>query len=382
MRAVGRPATLAALPAARVVEVSVGEWPQRGAPRWLWWEPWSQIDFPAIRHSMQAAVSQDGFDVVWAYSTLGAPLLEGWSASVRIVDLPELHDVMRRRHAALGSRRRGLLGRLSGLRWKSLAAIQTRGWRRVQKRACAQASLVTVCSEIDRTALGCEGRVVVVPNGYEVSREPAARADLADPARTLVFQGTMTTEPNLDAAVFFARDVFPLIRQSIPDAQLRIVGRASPEIRRLSGCEGIVVVGAVERIEDELAKAHAVVVPLRIGSGTRLKILEAWTHGIPVVSTTIGAEGLPAAHAENLLLADSAPALAKECVRVLTDERLRTRLAEAGRRTVESKFDLADIRSHLLAVIRAELDAQKGEGALPSNAPSARRLSPLPDDRA
>jgi glycosyltransferase involved in cell wall biosynthesis len=181
----------------------------------------------------------------------------------------------------------------------------------------------------------------------------------------------MTTEPNLDAAVFFVRDVFPLIRQCIPDAQLRIVGRASPEIRRLSGCEGIVIVGAVERIEDELAKAHAVVVPLRIGSGTRLKILEAWAHGIPVVSTTVGAEGLPVAHAENLLIADAAPALAKACVRVLTDESLRTRLAEAGRRTVESRFDWADIRAHLLAVIRAELDGQRRGETLPANASSA-----------
>jgi glycosyltransferase involved in cell wall biosynthesis len=147
-----------------------------------------------------------------------------------------------------------------------------------------------------------------------------------------------------------------LIQARIPDAQFRVVGRTGPQVQSLSSREGVHVVGFVERIEDELAKADAVVVPLRIGSGSRLKILEAWAHGIPVVSTTVGAEGLPASHNENLLLADSASALAKACIRILTEEGLRTRLAQAGRRTVESSFLPEDIKTRFVATVRAELD--------------------------
>ena len=162
-------------PLLRVVEVSVGEWPQRGAPRWLWWEPWSQIDFPAIRHSMQAAVEPGRFRCRVGVFDARRAIARGLecfcpnSGSSRTS----------RRHASSPRSARVAPTRPPRAALRAQvevsAAIQTRGWRRVQKRACAQASLVTVCSEIDRTALGCKGRVVVVPNGYEVSREPAAR---------------------------------------------------------------------------------------------------------------------------------------------------------------------------------------------------------------
>ena len=108
-------------------------------------------------------------------------------------------------------------------------------------------------------------------------------------------------------------------------------------------------------MEDALSKARAVVVPLRIGSGTRLKILEAWAYGLPVVSTRGGAEGLPALDEDNALLADSVPALAEACIRVLTDDALCSRLASAGRRTAETSFAWDKIKSRFGAEIRAVL---------------------------
>jgi glycosyltransferase involved in cell wall biosynthesis len=163
--------------------------------------------------------------------------------------------------------------------------------------------------------------------------------------------------PNTDAAEFFVEQVLPLIRSRLPNAEFRVVGRAGATVRALSGREGLRVVGSVARIEDELEKADAVVVPLRIGSGSRLKILEAWAHGLPVVSTTVGAAGMPGSHDENLLLGDSAPDLAEACIRVLTDVGLRARLTEEGRRTVESRFDWSDIQACLMATIRSDLEA-------------------------
>ncbi|MFA5883794.1 MAG: glycosyltransferase family 4 protein [Acidimicrobiia bacterium] len=354
-------AASAVLPTAHVVEVPVVERPRRrlstlGARWWPLRDPLGHIDFPAIRSSMRAAVGEDRFDVVWAgaYQVLGAPFLGGWHASVRILDFPVLIDVMQRRRAAVGSHHR----HLSALAWRYVQATEAHAWHRVQKRACAEASLVTVCSDVDRELLDARGQVMVVPNGYEIPREPVGFSEAAGPA-TLLFQGTMSYFANSDAAAYFARDVFPLVRQRIPDAQFRIVGKAGAAVQQLAGIEGVVVVGAVKRMEDELEKAHAVVVPLLVGSGTRLKILEAWAHGIPVVSTTVGAEGLPVSQGDNVLLADSTAAIAEACIRVLTDEGLRTRLADAGRRTVEANFDWADIEADFLAAVRSQLQAQR-----------------------
>jgi glycosyltransferase involved in cell wall biosynthesis len=363
-------ATFTALPTAHVVEVSAVERPsRRRAYLWLsrrspWWEPWGWLDLPAIQRSMRAALGQDRFDVVWVNTALGAPLLGTWTEAVRIVDLPDLGDVMRRRVAATRPPR---------IRSKYMQAIDVHAWRRVQKRACKQASLVTVCSEIDRKALRGGKRVMVVPNGHEILDEPIARP-AATRSPTLVFPGSMSFYSNSDAAVFFVRDVWPLIRHSFPDAQFRIVGKAGPEVLNLSGEEGVVITGEVERIEDELATAHVIVVPLRIASGTRLKILEAWAHGIPVVSTTIGAEGLPASHSQNLVLADSAPALAEACIRLLRDEDLRTRLADEGRRTVASTLAWPGIRAKLRAAVRDELEQQGVLEACPSSSNESPRL--------
>jgi glycosyltransferase involved in cell wall biosynthesis len=350
-----RTATQAALPTAHVVEPPIVERPaRRKAYEWFsrrspWWEPWGRFDFPAIRRSMRAALVQDRFDVVWAYTTLGAPLLAGWGEAVRIVDLPELSDVMRRRAATVRPYRRGI----ASLRRKYMQAVDVHAWRRVQTRAAIHASLVTVCSEIDRKTLAGGGHVIVVPNGHD-PKQPIARPTATRPL-TLMFQGSMAYYPNTDAAIYFARDVWPLVRDRLPDARFRIVGRAGPDVLNLSREKGVEITGEVERIEEELARAHVTVVPLRIASGTRLKILEAWAHGIPVASTTIGAEGLPASHGQNALLADSAPALARACIRLLTDEGLRMKLAEGGRRTVESTMGWAEIQTNLLAVIRHEL---------------------------
>jgi glycosyltransferase involved in cell wall biosynthesis len=134
--------------------------------------------------------------------------------------------------------------------------------------------------------------------------------------------------------------------------------QASAEASVVTVCsetDRIEVVGEVECIEDELARAHVVVVPLRIGSGTRLKILEGWAHGVPVVSTVLGAEGLPARHEDNILLAESPVEFARACGRALTDDTLRIALAASGRRTVAGRFDTGAVSAALVALVRTEL---------------------------
>ena len=138
---------------------------------------------------------------------------------------------------------------------------------------------------------------------------------------SLLFLGSMDWRPNIDGACYFVSEVLPLIQRRFPAVTITIVGRnPAPPVRWLTACgPGIHVTGTVEDVRPYLARAVVMVVPLRIGGGTRIKIYEAMATGIPIVSTTIGAEGLPVTHRQNILLADS-PGEFADCVCELLDK--------------------------------------------------------------
>jgi len=138
------------------------------------------------------------------------------------------------------------------------------------------------------------------------------------------------------------------VRQQIPGVRFFIVGKdPPPAIRRYGRDPGIVVTGTVDDVRGYFRKTTAVVVPLRIGGGTRLKILEAMAMGKPVVSTAVGAEGLEVADGENILIADDPPGMARALISVLRDRALRERLAGAGRKLVEERYDWTSIANRL-----------------------------------
>jgi glycosyltransferase involved in cell wall biosynthesis len=145
--------------------------------------------------------------------------------------------------------------------------------------------------------------------------------------------------PNLQAARWFAQEIWPEIRKAHPGIAWRLVGKNESGIRRrLRGVEGVEITGMVEDSIAELARARLVVVPLLSGSGTRLKILEAWAAGVPVVSTTLGAEGLGAEPGVDLVIADSAAGFAKAVNNLLESPDLRERLTDSGRRKLYATF--------------------------------------------
>ena len=162
-------------------------------------------------------------------------------------------------------------------------------------------------------------RVAVVPNGYRLVDEPLGKVAVGSPP-TILFQGTLRYPPNADAARYLIEDIRPAIAGLVPDAVVRLVGVATPAIAALGDRPGVTVVGQVPDIDTELARADLVLVPIRFGSGTRLKILEAFAHRIPVVSTGLGAEGLDAVDEHHLLIADTPDAIAIACARLLEDE--------------------------------------------------------------
>jgi glycosyltransferase involved in cell wall biosynthesis len=177
----------------------------------------------------------------------------------------------------------------------------------------------------------------VIPTGVDTEFFAADTAAVSEPR--LVFTGSMDWLPNEDAMRFFCHDVLPLIRAEEPRARLSIVGRAPTAAVRALADEHIEVTGTVPDVRPFMRRAAVHVVPLRIGGGTRLKIFEAMAMGQAVVSTTIGAEGLPITHGEHALIADGPRALADAVVSLLRDERRRHALSAAARTLVAERYD-------------------------------------------
>ena len=176
--------------------------------------------------------------------------------------------------------------------------------------------------------------MTVYPNALPLAPLPAGANEDA-----IVFSGNMEYHPNISAVRFFRREVWPLLRERWPGLVWRLIGKNPEAVRRFtSGDARIQAQGQVDDAIRELARAKVAVVPVLAGSGTRLKILEAWAAGVPVVSTTLGAEGLGARDGESLLLADSGPAFAEAVSRLLACTELRERVGAAGRRLLEKEF--------------------------------------------
>jgi polysaccharide biosynthesis protein PslH len=236
------------------------------------------------------------------------------------------------------------VSRLRGLPQRLYARATARKLERYESYVFRAADEVWVCSDDEARLLlerGATSRVRVVPNGVDTRALGEASA-LARPARgRLLFFGKLDYFPNLDALRWLAEEIMPRVRAARPDAELRVVGRgANDEIRALcTGANGMTLVGAVDDVRPELAAAEAVVVPLRVGGGTRLKILEALAAGRPIVSTTIGAEGIALAPGRDILIADDADALAKAALSLLDDADLRERVGDAGQRAVRARYD-------------------------------------------
>jgi glycosyltransferase involved in cell wall biosynthesis len=179
----------------------------------------------------------------------------------------------------------------------------------------------------------------------------------------LVFTGSMDWLPNEDAMSYFCRDILPLVRAEAPDVTLSIVGRApTPTVSALAADAGIVVTGRVEDVRPHMQEAAVYIVPLRIGGGTRLKIFEAMAMGKAVVSTTVGAEGLPVTDGEHVVLADTPVAFADAILGLFRDRARRARLEAAARALVVDRYDWSAVAGQLEAVLLRVAGAPAGDG--------------------
>jgi glycosyltransferase involved in cell wall biosynthesis len=268
------------------------------------------------------------YDLVWYFGIRPLVLTGGLLAAPSVLDLVDLEDAkITARMAIPADTASGPTAGLRRLASRVFSGEEVRRWRRLQRASGARMAATVVCSDLDagRARAGGVSRVEVVPNAYRVVDEPVGRVEVGDPP-TVLFQGTLRYPPNAEAARFLVGEVVPRLRSLAPDVRVRLVGTTAPALEALDDPPTVNLVGQVPDMSEELARADVVVVPIRFGSGTRLKVLEAFAQRVPVVATTLGAEGLGAEDGVHLLLADTPDDLAAACARLLVDEGLRTDL--------------------------------------------------------
>jgi polysaccharide biosynthesis protein PslH len=243
-----------------------------------------------------------------------------------ILDLHNIESILHARCAATAAPATALAHRVF-----EMASLE------FERRWLPRFSQVLASSESDAAAaraIAPTSQVRVYPNAIPARPAPAEMRRHA-----IVFSGNMEYHPNRAAVRFFRRQVWPQLSESHSNLVWRLVGKNPESVRIFTEDDPrIEVVGEVEDAIPELARAEVAIVPLLTGSGTRLKILEAWSAGTPVVSTSIGAEGLPVRDAEHLLLADGVEAFTQAVTRLLACKELRETLASAGSLLLEKEF--------------------------------------------
>jgi polysaccharide biosynthesis protein PslH len=329
--------------------------------------------FPFIHAAMiaklRAIVAQGDVDVVQIEHAWLGPYVEYLPKSFRGRTVLDLHNVGERQYRSM-TRMKMSVGRAASF-WLKRGLMH--GW---EARYAARFDQVIAVSEVDAAWLRAANprlRVTVIENGVDTCQLRPLGPPLTAP--TLLFVGTMGYLPNVDAVLHLHDLILPLIRREYPHINLFVVGRAPrPEIVRLATVpvmlngakhppappgetlrsaqsdSQIIVTGEVIDVRPYYQQAQVCVVPLRAGGGTRLKILEAMALGRPVVSSSLGCEGLTVTHGEHLLIADTPADFAAGVIRLLRDPELWHRLTQNARRLVETRYDWAMIGDKLLDV--------------------------------
>jgi glycosyltransferase involved in cell wall biosynthesis len=284
--------------------------------------------FAGFSAAVAGALGATRYDLGVIEHSWCAPYLEQLSAvcTRTVLDLHNVESVLHARCATTEGRGSATAHRV----FQGVSEELERAW-------LPRFSLVLAASETDAErarAIAPQATVAVYPNALPSTPRPSSGDQEA-----LVFSGNMEYHPNVSAVRHFRLEVWPRLRDRWPHLVWRLVGKNPSAVQRFTRDDPrIEVVGPVKDAVSELARSRVAVVPLLSGSGTRLKILEAWAAGLPVVSTTLGAEGLPVCDEENALVADGAEPFAAAVTRLLTCTELRDRIGNAGRLLQEKEF--------------------------------------------
>lgn len=252
------------------------------------------------------------------------------------------------------------------------AQAQSRWWmrsflsreaRRLEKMECSAAGMVSSVlavsdQEAEHYRLRGARRVFVVPNGVDCEAYCSLPTGRLDGPPTVLYVGAMSWEPNIEAVTFLARRVLPVVRASSPDVRLRIIGRnPAAEVLALAALPGVEVSGTVANVVPYLREAHLLAVPLEVGGGTRIKILEAFAAGLPVVSTPVGCEGLHVTDGKHLIVMPREH-FAEGILMLLRNRALHLRLAQEARLLARESYDWSMVGELACQAVRAALAAR------------------------
>lgn len=310
----------------------------------------SRFSFGAVRKQLRDWFERGTFEVV-VCDFLDAAV--NFPEELKIPTVLFQHNIeseIWRRHAENGS------GWLKGAAYR----LEFSKMQKYEQEMVRRFQHVIAVSENDATLMGAwvdASRISVVPTGVDLGKfQPDLSRTAVQPL--VIFVGAMDWMPNVDGVEYFCREIWPSVVQRIPGARFRIVGRnPNPRIQALAS-ENVEVTGLVPSVVEHLREAAVVVVPLRVGGGTRLKIYEAMAMGRAVVSTTIGAEGLDVQDGRNIILADAAAKLADAVVELLSDNVLRRRY-EREAAALAAKYDWPAVAARFEEVLQQMLGSSK-----------------------
>jgi glycosyltransferase involved in cell wall biosynthesis len=295
-----------------------------------------RVMVPALQQALDQILRAKRFDVVnLEFSFLGHCGLRQAPPGERLPPLVvNSHNIdydLARQYARAGG---GLVRRwYAGANWRKL--------RREELATYRDADGVYLCSAADERRLLDEisrARTTVIPNAADVEYYSPCPTDPAPDGRTVVYFGLLSYVPNIDAVIHFVEKIWPRIAKAHPEARCKIIGgRAPPSLLALAGPR-VELTGFVPDLRPHLAAAAAVVVPLRLGGGTRLKIVEAMSMGKAIVSTTLGAEGIEAVPGRDILIEDQPLAFADAVNRLLAEPSLAARIGQSARRLAVERY--------------------------------------------
>jgi polysaccharide biosynthesis protein PslH len=295
---------------------------------------------------IRSLVSKVNFDIIHIEPSYMALYLEAIPPEARCKSVLTFHNI-----------EFSLFGRLSRHAHKpaqkARSLLHSMMLRRWEPHYAERFDQCITVSEVDRRLLTASNprlRVAVSPNGFDTQLYQPLPLPPETTRPALLFVGSMSYEACVDAMMYFCQEILPRIRSQFGNVDLWIVGRdPSPQVRQLDG-NGVHVTGRVADVRPYYHRSMVCVVPLRVGGGTRLKILEAMALGRPVVATSIGCEGLDVIDEQHLMIADNPEQFAEKTVRLLADATLRQRIGTNARQVVVSRYDWDVIVKRLMQI--------------------------------
>lgn len=286
----------------------------------------------AVREAIEKKVKEEKIDIVYTYGLSARRYAGNLQKAAVVYDIGDDPTVL---HFRLMREKKGLINKLRAVKaWLTA--------RNFEKNELSKLKNVVIISFDDAKVhrrLCPANNITILPNGVDAEFFKTTGKSLSDEP-VVMFSGVMDYEPNISAAQYLCREIFPLIKKEVPEAVLYIVGRyPGDRIKALDDeRSGITVTGAVADIREYFNKTQVYICPLRSGAGIKNKILEAWAMETPVVATPLSCEGIEVAVGKDILVGETAEKLARQTIILLKDKELRKQLAYHGRRKVEEKY--------------------------------------------